>query len=42
MITLGINVLILMIASLVVGHLQAFIDPAIEVVIHFSDGKWAS
>jgi hypothetical protein len=32
----------LMIAILVVGHLQAFIDTAIEVVIHFSDGKWAS
>ena len=31
-----------MIAILVVGHLQAFIDTPIEVVIHFSDGKWAS
>ena len=42
MITSRINVLMLMIAILVVGHLQAFIDTAIEVVIHFSDGKWAS
>ena len=40
MIISGINVLILMIASLVFGHLQAFIDAAIEVVIHFSDSKW--
>jgi len=31
-----------MIAILVVGHLQAFIDPAINVVIHVSDSKSAS
>jgi len=42
MITSGINVLILMIAILVVGHLQAFIDPAIYIVIRVSDSKWAS
>jgi len=31
----------MMIAILVVGYLQAFIDPAIDVAIHFSDSKWA-
>jgi len=29
-------------AIFVVEHLQSLIDPAIDVVIHFSDSKWAS
>jgi hypothetical protein len=39
---MGINVLISLMAIVVVGHLKSFIDPAIDVVIHFSDSKWAS
>jgi len=30
-----------MMIAIVVGHLQAFIDTAIDVVIHFRDSKWA-